>query len=167
MLIMIFMKKVAVILLFLAICASGSEDESVDYYESWRYGPYPYAVAPYYSSYYYGNFLTAPYFYDSTGDFDPSRPYIGLSYGYSYGNYSRYRYPFYNSWWNGYSVYMNLFPKRYLNPADKTESPPVAGSAPLILKAKEPKSPMDFMLDNFLNTTNRTELKSETTESEE
>ncbi len=148
---MIFMKKIVSLLLFSAVFALGDEIQSVYYHESWRSEPYPYTLRPYYRSHDGLGSLRSPHFFDSSGDFDPSRAYIGLSYGYSYGTLY---YPFYNSWWHGNSVYINIFPARYLNPVKDSGSPPIAGSAPLILKASEPDSPLELMLESFLNTTN-------------
>jgi len=149
---MINVKKIVSMLLFSALCALCDEEQSAYYYESWRYEP-----APYEHSYYAPITLTAPYRYDSILDFDPARPYLGLSYVYSYGSFGSLRYPFYNSWWHGYSVYMNIFPAKYLTPVNDSESPPIPGSAPLVLKANEPSSPLELMLESFLNATNQTD----------
>ncbi|MDA3924385.1 MAG: hypothetical protein PF904_06790 [Kiritimatiellae bacterium] len=155
------MKKIAATLIFLAICALCRAEESTYYYESWRYEPLHYSMRPYSQDYGYSSLTTPPY-YNSSNGFDPSKPYVGLSYGWTYGRYRNYHYPYYNSWWNGYSVYFNIFPNKYINPVDDKDAPHVPGSAPLILKENEPRSPMDLMLQDFLASTNRIEIKAGT-----
>ena len=146
------MKRITYTLIIFSMCALCSAEESACYYESWRADPFPYTMGPFYRNYGYRPYL--PHYYCASDDFDPSKPYLGLTYSYSYCGYGN---PWYNSWWNSYSVYMNIFQKKYLNTSERSKSSSMAGSAPLILKKNESNSPMERMLSNFLSATNRRE----------
>jgi hypothetical protein len=144
------MKRVTYTIILFVMYMLCSADESICYYENWRAYPFPYTMGPFYRNYSYGPYL--PLYCYASDDFDPSKPYLNLTYSYSYCGYDN---PWDNTWWNSYSFYMNIFPKKYLDTPDIPNSLSLVGSAPLILKENEPESPMNHILNNFFNITNR------------
>lgn len=151
------MKKVLSLFMLSNIFCLWADEEPFYYYEPWRYESYPFPADPYYRSYneaHYDGLRRTRYYYVSTSDFDLSRPYAGFGLGYAYGNYSGNPSP-YLPWWNRYTVFLNLLPKKTLELPEQVKIPPMAGAAPLAFKADETKSPMDLRLEEFLGATNR------------